>query len=645
MVRRLVCVAGAVVVLSVLASGSPAAVQQGGKLAGTGETGITSAENGFGYSVALSADGDTALVGCPADDGGAGAAWVSTRSGGVWTQQGPKLTPNDSFGGAGFGESISLSADGNVALVGGGGEHGYPPDYHSVGAAWVFIRSGGVWNQQGPKLSGSGATGDRQFGSRVATSADGDTALIGGSGTNNYVGAVWVFTHSGSVWSQQGPELTAGASEDGAGQFGSSVALSADGSTALIGGAGDDSQVGAAWAFKRSGGVWSHQGGKLTGSGGVGPAIVFGDSVALSSDGNSALIAGMIDDGYTGAVWPFTRRHGVWSQQGKKLTPTGATPGPFFGVSVSLSSDGATALIGGHHDGGSQSLLLAGAAWVFHRAGATWIQKGPKLTPTGEIGAGFFGYGAALSPDGTTALIGAPADNGGLGAAWAFVKLDVGKPVFSKEALTGVSSRKAKLGFTLSAGHHAPALRSIAITPPTGISFSARRANLTNGLTLTGSQGKRLKFSASVRHGTLSINFSKPMSPVPGHPASARDGCLDGAREQDQAPAGQAPHVLRDLDRHHETQDEADLEVARRVADSARDALAKPCSNQAAMGGCGPAKALRSRNASSAETAAGRSRSRTASPLRSPRVIRSPSCTIGDTGVSRSTTTRSLNSR
>ena len=50
-------------------------------------------ENGeFGYSVALSADGNTALIGGPGDNGGAGAAWVFTRSGSAWAQQGAKLT-------------------------------------------------------------------------------------------------------------------------------------------------------------------------------------------------------------------------------------------------------------------------------------------------------------------------------------------------------------------------------------------------------------------------------------------------------------------------------------------------------------------------------------------------------------------------
>ena len=119
--------------------------------------------------------------------------------------------------------------------------------------------------QQGSKLTASGETGDGAFGASVALSADGTTALIGGPFDNGYVGAAWVFTRSGSTWTQQGSKLTGG-DETGAGEFGFSVALSADGNTALIGGAEDNSGVGAAWVFTRSGSAWTQQGAKLTAS-------------------------------------------------------------------------------------------------------------------------------------------------------------------------------------------------------------------------------------------------------------------------------------------------------------------------------------------------------------------------------------------
>ncbi|MBY0248652.1 MAG: hypothetical protein K2Q17_13390, partial [Nitrospiraceae bacterium] len=85
-----------------------------------------------GWSVALSADGATALVGGPADDTQTGAAWVFTRTGGSWTQQGAKLIGIGAVGAAWQGWSVALSADGATALVGG------PADDAGLGAFWVF---------------------------------------------------------------------------------------------------------------------------------------------------------------------------------------------------------------------------------------------------------------------------------------------------------------------------------------------------------------------------------------------------------------------------------------------------------------------------------------------------------------------------
>ncbi|MGA8613148.1 MAG: hypothetical protein WB760_15900 [Xanthobacteraceae bacterium] len=372
--------------------------QQGSKLVGTGAVGGASQ----GSSTALSADGNTAIVGGPNDNNGVGAA---TRSGGVWTQQGSKLVGTGAVGGAWQGSSVALSADGNTAIVGG-------PDDNRIGAAWVFTRSGGVWTQQGSKLVGTGAVGGASQGSSVALSADGNTAIVGGLDNNSVEGA-WVFTRNGGVWTQQGSKLV-GTGAAKAGWQGSSLALSPDGNTAIVSAwaftrsrgiwtqqgskpigadavgangysecsvalaAGGDTAIlgcaglSGAWVFARGGGVWTQQGSKLVGTGAVGFSQQ-GSSVALSADGNTAIIGGMTDGenlpviGYdppmrspTGAAWLFTRSSGVWTQQGSKLVGTGAAAGALQGTSVALSADGNTAMVGGRADNGD-----AGAAWVF----------------------------------------------------------------------------------------------------------------------------------------------------------------------------------------------------------------------------------------------------------------------------------------
>jgi hypothetical protein len=411
-------------------------IQQGKKLTGAGAIGT----GRFGYAVALSGDGNTALIGGNYLNIGAGAAWVFVRSGGTWAQQGGKLVGTGHVGegefahvGEGeFGTSVALSADGDTALIGG------PADDEDAGAAWVFTRSGSSWTQQGEKLTGAGETGTGRFGQSVALSADGNTALVGGPSDDDGQGAAWAFTRSGSTWTQQGTKLT-GTGESGDGRFGIGVTLSADGNTALIGGFGDNSSQGAAWAFTRSGSTWTQQGEKLTGTGGVGEGE-FGRSVALSADGNTALIGGPRDNGDIGAAWAFTRSGSTWTQQGEKLTGTGEVGEGRLGVSVALSADGNTALVGGPRDNGD-----VGAAWAFTRSGSTWTQQGEKLTGNSEVGAGEFGRSVALSADGNTAVIGVPEDDASTGGTWVLTR-SVG--VWSQQGskLTGGEEDNSEFG-------------------------------------------------------------------------------------------------------------------------------------------------------------------------------------------------------
>jgi len=272
--------------------------QDGSKLVGTLAVGLGEQ----GWSVALSADGNTAIVGGLADNRITGAAWVYTRSNGVWTQQ-SKLAGTGAVGSAGQGWSVALSDDGNTAILGG------PFDNVNTGAAWVYTRSNGVWTQQGKKLVGSGAVGKARQGVSVALSADGNTAIVGGSADNADSGAAWVFTRSNGVWTQQRSKLV-GAGAVGNAAQGFSVALSADGSTAIVGGVEDNSYTGAAWVYNHIGTVWTQQANKLVGTDATGSARQ-GHSVALSADGKTAIVGGLADNGVTGAAWIYARRGGV----------------------------------------------------------------------------------------------------------------------------------------------------------------------------------------------------------------------------------------------------------------------------------------------------------------------------------------------
>jgi hypothetical protein len=376
----------------------------------------------FGFSIALSADGATALVGAPADNGFAGAAWVFTRVGSSWTQQGPKLTVNEATNAeeedqcaaevneCGFGRSVALSANGDTALIGA------PRANEAQGAAWVFIRSGTTWSQFGAKLTGGeGAAGNGSFGRSVALSGDGGTALVGAPRDSGGRGAAWAFTRSAAGFLAQGSRLS-GADELGGGFFGRSVALSSDGTSGLIGGPGDDHYSGAVWSLAREGGVLTTQGAKLTGAGEEAGKGRFGYSVALSADGTTGLVGARSDAEGLGAAWALAHSDSGWSQQGPKLTAAGELGEGQFGYAAALSADGNTALIGAPHDDAP-----VGAAWTFTRSGGSWTQQGEQRPGGEEPERAAFGTGLALSADASTALIGAPHEARKLGGVWAYL--------------------------------------------------------------------------------------------------------------------------------------------------------------------------------------------------------------------------------
>jgi hypothetical protein len=381
--------------------------QQGSKLVGTGYSSGT--EGGQGYSVALSNDGTTLAIGSYADNSYAGATWVFTRSGTTWTQQGSKLVGTGATGAARQGLSIALSDDGNTLAIGG-----YNDD-SGIGATWVFTRSGSTWTQQGSKIVGTSYTGTPYQGWSIALNSDGNTLAIGGVNDNSGIGATWIFTRSSSTWTQQGSKLIGTGATGAAGQ-GTSVSLNGDGNTLAIGGEGDNTSIGATWIFTRSSSTWTQQGSKLVGTGYTGSLVYQGTATALSTDGSTLAIGGYYDNSSLGATWVFTRSGSTWTQQGSKLVGANYTIGstPLQGARVSLSGNGSILAIGGQ---GNNSGI--GATWIFTRSGGTWTQQGGKLIGSGYSGTSYQGH-VSLSRDGYTLAVGGFGDNSYVGATWVF---------------------------------------------------------------------------------------------------------------------------------------------------------------------------------------------------------------------------------
>lgn len=379
-------------VLIAIAPANAQFTQQWTELRGSGAVGQAQQ----GESVAISADGNTAIVGGPGDNGGAGAVWVFTRSGlvqppfgpmeGVWTQQGPKLVGSGAVGQAWQGAAVAISGDGNTVIVGGHGDENYR------GALWVFTRDNGIWTQQGPKLVP--VSDQPQWYSTLALSADGNIALIGRPAGGDSRGEAVIFARSGGTWTQRSKLAFTTDSPYGP-NFGRSVSLSGAGNLALVGGSNDWEDLGAAWIFARVGNNWQQQGPKLVGSYQTSDQME-GTSVALSADGSTAMFGGWETS------WVFTCANGVWREQAGWLP----------GGSLGLSGNGNVAVVFPPYWWMERIL-------VYTRTNGVWSQQAsPGLYVPGKYN---YGKPIAISADGKTIIAGSPdLNDGNPGSAWVF---------------------------------------------------------------------------------------------------------------------------------------------------------------------------------------------------------------------------------
>jgi hypothetical protein len=328
----------------------------------------------FGNEVALSADGSTAIVGGFGDNSDAGAAWVFTRGPSGWSVQQKLVAPPSGAGAeiapGEFGSRISLNAAGTAALIAGVEDHAF------VGAAWTYTRpstTASTWTEQhkftAPTTGTDREVGAGDFGGAVWLSPDGLSAVIGGDADNSSVGAAWVYANSAGTWTEQTKLVPPTAGPDagvGTSTFGSAVSLSADASTALIGGQSDN-QRGAAWLFTRTTATaWSERQKLVAPSSGAGAEIgqgFFGASAVVSSDATTVVVGAPIDNSAVGAAYAFARSGSTWSLQGKLAAPAGTDAeigSAVFGAHLALSGDATTLLISGQADNN-----LAGSVWSY----------------------------------------------------------------------------------------------------------------------------------------------------------------------------------------------------------------------------------------------------------------------------------------
>ncbi len=369
----------------------------------------TSGDN-FGEAVAISGNGTMAVVGAPYHNSYQGAAYVFSDSGGTWSQV-AELTASNGTSDAYFGVSVAVSSDGSTILVGASNQPLVDQPECANGEAYIFSNSGGTWSQKAELTAASNTPiCANTFGGSVSLSSAGTTALIGADysdiDSTDATGAAYVFTDSGGTWSQQAV-LTASNAASGD-EFGYSVALSGDASTAILGATGGatDGFPGAAYIFSNSGGTWSQKT-ELT----VSSSYEFGWSVAISDNGSTAAVGEPLE-GDDGQAYVFTNSGDTWSDT--ELTPSGSPESGGFGFSVAVSSDATTVLVGAYTASLDNSV---GSVYQFSSSGSAWPQQAEFSS---DQEATYLGRSISMSSD-STALVGAPGGQGDSSVGQAYV--------------------------------------------------------------------------------------------------------------------------------------------------------------------------------------------------------------------------------
>jgi hypothetical protein len=323
------------------------------------------ADDHFGSALAITADGSTIAVGAPAEDSsatgvggsqndnaavGAGAVYVFTRANGAW-DQGVYLKASNTTAGSAFGDSVAIASSGGRLAVGSPGESSSTP---SSGAVYVFNRSGAVWQQEAFLKAGGGFAA---FGGSVSLSTDGAVLAAGAPGWSLLRGEAFLFTRSGTLWTNQKTIQAHNVADTEYASFGRALCLSGVGTTLAVGAPNELSQ-GAVYVFTGAGASWSEI--AYLKSTNIGQSDGFGSSVALSADGLKLAVGAPDEDSAAtglngnpgddsapaaGAAYLFAPVSGSWTQAVYVKAPN-TNAGDLFGEALGLSADGATLVVG-----------------------------------------------------------------------------------------------------------------------------------------------------------------------------------------------------------------------------------------------------------------------------------------------------------
>lgn len=441
----------------------------------------TNADDIFSTGLSISEDGTTLAVGALRENSNAtgingnqdnnnaidsGAVYVFVRNDDLsWSQQAYLKASNTGDQDL-FGLSLSLSADGNTLAASAPAENSNAAgingeqnneDLSNSGAVYIFTRSGDNWQQEA-YIKASNPSADDYFGNRVSLSNDGNTLAVGafgedsnatsinGDGTNNSAsdaGAAYVYTRSGSTWTQEAYIKSSNSEIND--HFGIRVSLSGDGNTLAVGAFGEQGDsastlstpnnnagpdTGAVYIYTRSApNTWTESAYLKASNADIGD--YFGARLSLNKDGNTLAIVAYYEDSSatgingaesdnsatdSGAVYIFTYNNTSWTQQAY-IKASNTDVEDFFGSGdISLSANGNILAVSSPFEDSSSAGINAnqnsnagdrtGAVFVYTRSSGVWSQQAYLKSPNPD-NVDYFSSELALSADGQTLAIGA----------------------------------------------------------------------------------------------------------------------------------------------------------------------------------------------------------------------------------------------
>lgn len=304
-----------------------------------------------------------------------------------WYQLGTDIKGvwNDEY----FGFSVSLSEDGTVMAVGG-------PEFFSNGVTRIYKLIGTTWMQLGADIVGVGSSDES--GESVSLSADGKRVAIGASRATN--GVARVYDWNGTEWTLVGSTINGANAGD---RFGSSLSLSKDGTTLVVGAPfNDDGGLNAGqvrvFRYNPDTNTWDPRGNTLNGV----SRDSFGNSVAISEDGTTMIVGTAQFSGSRNGyvkIYEYNPNTNVWDQKGSTIN--GSITGEQFGYYVTISNNGTVVAVRSFMgDDGARK----GSVRVYIWSGSEWVQRGDTLV--GNALFDNFGFSFDLSLDGTIIAIG-----------------------------------------------------------------------------------------------------------------------------------------------------------------------------------------------------------------------------------------------